>query len=280
MRFVITWAVLGLSLFVSGCVLTGFGGRIAANELAECEDFDPVLFETDLFFLKGWLKVREPSDVLTVFIEGDGRAWINRRTPSLDPTPKVPTGFHLAVADQAPAILYLARPCQYVEDEERKNCGLQWWTSGRFAPEVVQSMNEAIDQALQITGATKVALVGFSGGGAVALLCAATRTDTVVVYTIAGNLDHKAWTDFHKISPLRGSLNPVNYTEVLKSIPQLHIVGEEDDAVPKETVERYLNSVGADCERNKICVETVKGAGHNYEWQSVWSKMRKSYSFR
>jgi hypothetical protein len=44
----------------------------------------------------------------------------------------------------------------------------------------------------------------------VASLVAARRHDVVRLVTVAGNLDHLAWTTLHGVSPLTGSLNPAD----------------------------------------------------------------------
>ena len=51
--------------------------------------------------------------MVNIYIEGDGRAWLNKNRPSLDPTPKNSLALKLAEIDPAPNVIYLARPCQY-----------------------------------------------------------------------------------------------------------------------------------------------------------------------
>ncbi|GAB2181920.1 hypothetical protein DLREEDagrD3_21430 [Denitratisoma sp. agr-D3] len=53
--------------------------------------------------------------------------------------------------------------------------------------------------ALQL-GARRLTLVGYSGGAAA--LLAARCSDVVRLVTIAGNLDHRAWTRYHHITTL------------------------------------------------------------------------------
>ncbi len=55
---------------------------------------------------------------MVVYIEGDGRAYVNRRTPSNDPTPGNPMALRLALADPSLRVLYLGRPCQYTRGGE------------------------------------------------------------------------------------------------------------------------------------------------------------------
>jgi len=55
----------------------------------------------------------------------------------------------------------------------------------RFAPEVINSFSRAIDTLKEKSGAKYVELVGYSGGGAIAVLVAAGRSDVVGVRTVA-----------------------------------------------------------------------------------------------
>ena len=92
-------------------------------------------------------------------------------------------------------------------------------------------MSPSVTQLKYRFGAKSVALVGYSGGGAVVALVAAGRTDVVKLTTVAGNLDHAEWTKKHMISPLSGSLNPADYWRRLVDIPQVHYVGGRDEII-------------------------------------------------
>lgn len=65
-----------------------------------------------------------------------------------------------------------------------------------------------MDALKQRFGATRLTLVGYSGGAAVAALLATRRNDVARLVTVDGNLDHRAWTAHHRVTPLTGSLNP------------------------------------------------------------------------
>lgn len=105
------------------------------------------------------------ADMLTVYIEGDGFAWVDARTPSFDPTPRDPVALRLALGDPDGHAVYLARPCQYVTGADRRNCGKKYWTSHRFAQETVDAASLVVDRLKQRYHASSVMLVGYSGGG-------------------------------------------------------------------------------------------------------------------
>ena len=132
--------------------------------------------------------------VLTVYIEGDGLAWRTRSIPSTNPTPIDPVGLKLALAHPLGNAAYLARPCQYVGGHTARGCDQSYWTNKRFAREVIESSNEALTTLKLEFGARHLQLVGYSGGGAVAALLAAKRDDVIRLVTVAGNLEHLAWT--------------------------------------------------------------------------------------
>ena len=87
---------------------------------------------------------------------------------------------------------------------------MRYWTTHRFAPEVIRASDLALDRLKTLFGAQRLVLVGYSGGAAVALLVAARRHDMGQIITVAGNLDHQAWTHYHHVQALSGSLNPVD----------------------------------------------------------------------
>ena len=179
-----------------------------------------------------------PAETLTVYIEGDGFAWVTSSTPSVDPTPREPKALKLALVHPAGNAAYLARPCQYV-DAEHSGCPQHYWTNARFAAEVIDAANHAVGTLKQRFGARRLILVGYSGGGAVAGLLAARRSDVVRLVTVAGNLDHRAWTSHHRIEPLSDSLNAADVADQLAAVPQSHFVGGKDRVIPPGLAQRW-----------------------------------------
>jgi len=248
------------------CVLLLIAGCSSINmgELAQENGFTRQVFPCETFDLVGYM--RGSGQTLHVYIEGDGKAWLSRNRPSFDPTPDRPISFLLASRSSSPAVLYLSRPCQFIDGEGRRNCITPFWTSARFSKPVVHDMGQAIDEAMRMAGATELVLVGYSGGGAIAMLLAAERTDVRLVVTVAGNLDHDFWTRLHGVSPLRDSLNPANYAHALERVRQVHIVSDADEIVPPEVAKCCLDRM-SDASNAKLII--LQFLGHTGEWEEV-----------
>ncbi len=187
------------------------------------------------------------ADTLNIFIEGDGKPGI-----ALD----------LARSTGGNSV-YLARPCQYLDGSRFNSCGKAVWTSHRYSQTVINSMDRAIT-ALKIRYRAKtVRLIGFSGGGAVASIIATKRQDVALLVTVAGNLDHKRWTDYNASQPLAGSLNPIDFSKALEAIPQIHLIGERDDVVPGSVLTSYLSRFE---KLDKVTSHIIVGANHTCCW--------------
>ncbi|MFY9477644.1 MAG: hypothetical protein WAQ08_08300 [Aquabacterium sp.] len=119
-------------------------------------------------------------------------------------------------------------------------------------------------------GASRLVLVGYSGGGAVAALLAARRADVVALVTVAGNLDHQAWTSLHGIRPLDSSLNPIDQAGRLARLRQWHLVGEQDRVVPADLVRAFVARQGSGAQATVI-VEL--GFGHACCWAQQWPRL-------
>ncbi|HYM04216.1 MAG TPA: alpha/beta hydrolase [Stellaceae bacterium] len=241
--------------------------RRIADDIAEAAGFSARLIETPQFTLLSYQRFapREGS-VLDVYIEGDGLAWINRTQISDDPTPSDPLALRMAAADDAPNVLYLARPCQFVA-ASNDHCDPKYWAESRYAPEIVEATNNAVDQALARSDAHRVELVGYSGGGVLAALVAARRNDVVRVITVGANLDLPFWTNEKHVSPLSGSLSPTDERTALGRIPQVMFVGGRDDIVPPSVANHYRAAlpVGA-----PAIIVTISEFSHTCCWATAW----------
>lgn len=219
------------------------------------------------FALTSFHKLSKPNAPLHIYIEGDGQAWLSRTQPALDPTPSDPLALKLAALDPAPNIVYLARPCQYSGLLNQAPCPSQYWRSARYAPEVLQSYNRALDTFKARAGASEIDLIGFSGGAAVAALLAGQRNDVASLRSVAGNLDHRAHSAYHNVSLLSGSLNPPDYAAQLAHIPQHHFIGGQDKIVPRQIYDRYSAALP---QRNCTSYQIIPEAAHMEGWTHNW----------
>ena len=219
----------------------------------------------DAFVFAARLKVVPNTlDSLIIYIEGDGRIVGPSGLVSANPTPRRPIGWELALYDPAPAVLYLPRLGQY-SNAYPATSHSQYWTEKRFAPEIVQATSRALDAAKAHTQATRLHLVGFSGGGAIACLLAAQRDDVASLVTVAGLLDHATWTRTHGYKPLAGSLNPADFVHKLLHIPQIHFYGSQDERIQPEVSAQFLRLAPfANAQRLPVAVD------HNNGWNQAW----------
>jgi len=214
----------------------------------------------------------DDSDTVTVFIEGDGFSWINRHTPSDNPTPKNPLALKIALNLNLNNSAYLSRPCQNVFLDQFKNCTESIWTTNRFNQTILHSMDIGVSEIKKSYHAKKVKLVGYSGGGVIALLLAANRDDVIEVVTIASNIDTDRWSEYHHLTPLN-VLNPA-LIENLHTLPQTHFVGSDDSVVPPLIVESYVKRYP----KNQLpIIQIVNGYNHSCCWEQVEMYWKNNY---
>ncbi len=267
-------ALVLVVLTLTACAGVG-NRRDDAHDLARRAGMGGQVLDGSVFALQTFYRLESPSESaasapLRVYIEGDGFAWISRYRISPNPTPRNPVALKLAAADRAPSVLYIARPCQYIGVGQNPSCTQQYWTSHRFAREVIEATSAVIDRAKKVAHATAIELVGFSGGGAVAVLVAARRSDVVGIRTVAGNLDHVTLHRQKNASQLTGSLNAADVAAQLSAIPQIHYVGADDDIIEPYVAESYRNRAAAD---NCIEIRTISGASHTRGWEDIWPRL-------
>lgn len=266
------FAVAGLAIVLAGCGVRWERSLADARRFAADRGFAQVRFDVGDYLITGFHN-QGRGDNLVVYIQGDGRPYLSRTTVSPNPTPDFPVALALAVQDPAPNILYLGRPCQFTgpeQPESWRECAPKDWTLARYGPRMAAAMNSALDQALRRFGARRLHLVGHSGGGAMAALLAASRNDVASLITVAANLDPQAWTRHHGVTPLTGSLNPVDAAPALRSIPQIHFRGEQDAIVPPATTAAFFHAL-----ESASCLQIVDapGMGHGRDWIGPWRSL-------
>ena len=205
-----------------------------------------------------------------VFIEGDGQAWVSRTVRSSNPTPYQPIAAQLAHLTSSYAkTLYLGRPCQFFDDQTLaglQQCTSVLWTDNRYSSKAVAVMSSMLDEALDKSG-QKIVLIGYSGGGVIAALLAAQRTDVYGLITVAANLDLVAWTAHNNVSQLPEALSPALFGAELSSVPQFHLHGARDTTVPRAVHEAYLAELQNDARIQTVYLDEYD---HSCCWSRSW----------
>jgi len=232
---------------------------------------------THLVYQRADDKQPTSADFVLVFIEGDS-AWVNdkpiyvydgdtrnagivyTKRPAQDPTPRHPLAFNLMLKTSQPA-WYVTRPCS--NGLRDAACSERVWTYARYSSQVVESMATAITQYANTQAVQRLVLVGYSGGGTLAVLLAARLPQTIGVISIAANLDTQAWTTTMHFDPLLDSLNPAVDLSIL-SISHITLVGDEDVQVPFSTVARFLVT------QPQTVVTHYAGYDHVCCWEENW----------
>jgi hypothetical protein len=217
------------------------------------------------------------ADFVLVFIEGDS-AWVNdkpvyvydddtrnagiayTKRPVKDPTPRHPLALNLMLKTSQPA-WYITRPCY--NGLRDAACSERVWTDARYSSQVVESMATAITRYANTQHVQRLALVGYSGGGTLAVLLAARLPQAIGVISIAANLDTQVWATTMHFDPLLDSLNPAVDVSTL-SIPHITLVGDEDAEVPFSTLAQFLVA------QPQTVVTHYAGYDHVCCWEENW----------
>jgi len=210
-------------------------------------------------YRKGKLK---PGGRVYVYLHSDGLPWINRIHISEDPTPRYPLTLKLMHKGPQPAI-YLGRPC-YHGQAQAPECEQRYWTSARYSRWVVASMRAALHRLLATCPDIKITLIGYSGGGTLAVLMAADFAAVDQLVTLAGNLDTDAWVARHHYSPLLDSLNPVLQAPLPTSIRQNHFAGKQDQNVTVGMIQKFANT------QHHAEVTILPEFTHKCCWEQLW----------
>jgi pimeloyl-ACP methyl ester carboxylesterase len=246
--------------FMIGCTppSTRFLQTARSHGLVEAQFSGPD-YDHRLFFSRP----PAPAEVLHIYLGGDGSPWIRGRWISQDPTPRRPVALELMALDPATAV-YLGRPCYHgLGAPQTSACDERLWTSHRYSDEVIASLHGAIDYLVDLHNASGIVLIGYSGGGVLALSLAQERRDVQALVTIAANLHVPAWTAHHGYVPLQGR-NPAEGPGLSRDVYQLHLAGDRDRSVPLEITRLGLqHQPGAK-------FEVLPDFDHHCCWASIW----------
>lgn len=202
------------------------------------------------------------GDVLHIYLEGDGSPLINRRSPTVEPTPRRPVMPALMALDPGPAVL-LGRPC-YHGLATRPPCQPEDWTQGRFSAPVVNSLATAARGLIAAGGYKGAVLIGHSGGGVLALLMAPALPQVRAVIAIATVADTGLWIRYHKLAPLTGSLNPNSMPSASRPVVELFLGGAKDRVTPLSLIEQAVDR------RPQAGLWRYEDFDHACCWARVW----------
>ena len=201
------------------------------------------------------------EELVHLYIDGDGRPFINRTSVAADPTPRRSQVLRWMLKDPGPSY-YLGRPC-YLGMAKGDQCDARWWTTKRYAEPVVESMVVA---ARQLLHGRPVILIGHSGGGTIAMHMASRLENVRGLLTVGANLDTDAWTRHHGYTPVDRAADPVAVLRELRQLPQLHLLGGKDENVPAG-----LASGLSSAAKGRFCI--VQRFTHDCCWERQWPQL-------
>jgi len=207
------------------------------------------------------------GSTLHVYYGGDGSPFVDGRRIARDPTPRRPLTLALMQQDPFPAV-FIGRPCYH---GLLAGCDSALWTVARYSPAVVDSMVTVTSRVIEAHAPARVVLVGYSGGGALALLVAERLDRIDAVVTVAANLDLAAWTQRHGYTPLHQSIDPADVAGSRTDLRHLHLSGSDDDNVPPATQRRALEKLPSGAAR------ILAGADHRCCWVDVWAGLIEEF---
>lgn len=211
-----------------------------------------------------YANARPAGAAVHVYIEGDGRAYLDRWTAAPDPTPRRALMLELMQSDPVRAV-YVGRPC-YFGLAQVAPCTPLDWTLRRFSAPVVDSMASVVTAAA--AGASSIEIYGHSGGGTLAVLLARRLPGVTRVVTLAGNLDPVAWNRLHGYTAFTDYVDPLAEGPLPARVSQVHAVGAEDRNVPPSLVEAASRTLGASD------VRVIPRADHACCWERNWPALR------
>ena len=209
--------------------------------------------ETEFLTFSVWEKEGiEKGKPLRIYIEGDG-----------NPNPSDKIALYYAEQDPSQNVIYMGRPCQWSEDKLCKSKP-EIYKEQRFHPEIIREVEEVVLYLKNKYKAPEIELIGYDGGGTIALNLA-TQMNVKRVVTIAGILDTNIYTHQNDLPDMPDAQNPAENLSILADIPQIHYVGKQDEVTPRRAAERFV----AKMQNPKSAeVRSVSGVGHT-DWKGV-----------
>ncbi|HFD12128.1 MAG TPA: alpha/beta hydrolase [Crenotrichaceae bacterium] len=205
------------------------------------------------------------NNQLHVYLAGDGKPWLYSRQVARNPTPDYSLTLELMRSDKTSS-LYLGRPC-YHGEHDSEICHPLYWTHWRYSNTVVDAMKNALQNLLEAYPDCRVTVIGYSGGGSLAMLLAPKLSMVQRVITLSGNLNVAAWARLHGYSLLTGSLDPAVEPALPPTIQQIHLIGEDDENIPAEIVLPVLAL------QPDPVILRFPNVDHHCCWIEIWSEI-------
>jgi hypothetical protein len=275
-------ALIILSLTLTACVARESARTQTASHIASPSFMTDRKLDAGGFTLTLFERIHDRGGIANLYIEGDNAL------DSKNPTPVTPVALQLASRDKSKNVIIISRPCQYQlankkwlqTPNENEVCDLKYANENRFAPEVISSYNSALDELKKRWGISAFNLYGHAGGGAIAALVAAERSDILSITTVAGMLDNSTYTKAatgkakqdNQTLPLLSStsLNAKDVAAQLAKLPQYHYIGSADKITPPSAIHNYLAAAGPNnCVQYKIIQENDYNGGWTEKWPDL-----------
>lgn len=236
-----------------------------AFDLAAQNNYQPAIISSSQFPIQIFYQEHNSKHAV-IYLEGDGLVINKYGNVALNSTPTDPMALRLASADKRPLTkIVINRPYQYVKTA---NPNSKYWTTARYAPEIIQSILEVIKICQQQFHFETIELIAYSGGATVALLLAPHLKNLEGIVSFAGNLDHKNWTSYHHTEPLFESLDIMQSKKTIRKIRQIHFLGTSDANTTIDLGMAYKQQINSD----NISIMPIDGFDHDSNWPSVWQE--------
>lgn len=196
------------------------------------------------FALTAYERMHERHTTANLYIGGDAE----KRAPAN------PVALHMATKDNAKNVVYLARPCDYSGMLDGSECGEEYRTDRRFAPEVIRAYDAALTNISRKYNITGFHLIGYDGGAVIATELAKRRKDILSLRTVAGQLGQ--------------IVNP----QALAGLPQHHFIGGQDEMVSPAQLHSYLQASQSGCVNHSFVQENEHEKGWAEKWPELLAK--------
>ena len=138
-------ALFTTAISLSGCLTTEFHRQEIANRIASSAWMKARQIPAQPFTITAYERMHVRGDHANIYFSGDGKPTFFKDLH----TPDNPVGLHLAAFDKSENLAYIARPCQFSGMLDiQSSCPVSFTQNKQFSPEVVTSMNAAIDDII------------------------------------------------------------------------------------------------------------------------------------